>query len=128
MARLYKAGTTYNVSLYQIQAIYIEKDLQVICKKHIIGCTTTAAAKYVQAFQSILSSVLLVKEASEILKSYVLTALGPETKQLILIGDHKQLWPKVHHNLSIKKKDGYDLNQLLFKRLVFRDYSYYVLY
>lgn len=83
----YKIGIVYNSSLDQINAIYIEKDLQVICQKHVIGCTTTAAAKYVQALQSISPGVLLVEEAGEILESYILTALGPETKQLILIGD-----------------------------------------
>jgi hypothetical protein len=54
--------------------MWLEKDLQVIRRKRIIGCTTTAAAKYVQALQSISPGVLLVKEAGEILESHVLTA------------------------------------------------------
>lgn len=78
----------------------------------IIRCTTTAAAKYVQALQSISPGVLVVEEAGEILESHALTALGPKTKQLILIGDHKQLRPKVHYDLSVEKGDGYDLNPI----------------
>ena len=72
--------------------------------------------------------MLVVEEAGEILESHVLTALGPETKQLILIGDQKQLRPKVHHDLSVEKGDGYDLNRSLFERLVLRNYPHQVLY
>lgn len=123
----HEMGTAYNASLDQINAIYMEKDLQVIRRKRVIGCTTTAAAKYVQALQSISPGVLLVEEAGEILESHILTALGPETKQLILIGDHKQLRPKVHHDLSVEKRDGYDLNRSLFERLVLRGYPHQTL-
>jgi hypothetical protein len=127
VARVREAGASYNASLDQINAIHMEKDLQVIRKKRIIGCTTTAAAKYVQVLQSISPGVLLVEEAGEILESHILTALGPETKQLVLIGDHKQLRPKVHHDLSVEKGDGYDLNRSLFERLVLRGYPHQTL-
>jgi hypothetical protein len=127
VARVREAGTAYNKSLDQINAIHMEKDLQVIRRKRIIGCTTTAAAKYVQALQSISPGVLLVEEAGEILESHILTALGPETKQLVLIGDHKQLRPKVHHDLSVEKGDGFDLNRSLFERLVLQGYPHHIL-
>jgi hypothetical protein len=127
VAGVYEAGKTYNASLDQINSIHMEKDLQVICKKRIIGCTTTAAAKYVQALQSISPGILLVEEAGEILESHILTALGPDTKQMVLIGDHKQLCPKVHYDLSVEKGDGYDLNRSLFERLVLRGYPHQTL-
>jgi AAA domain len=123
----HEKGLAYNASLDQINAIHMEKDLQVIRRRRVIGCTTTAAAKYVQALQSISPGILLVEEAGEILESHILTALGPETKQLILIGDHKQLRPKVHHDLSVEKGDGYDLNRSLFERLVLRGYPHQTL-
>lgn len=56
-----------------------------------------------------------------------MTALGPKTKQLILIGDHKQLRPKVNFALSVEKGDGYDLNQSLLERLILRGYPYQTL-
>jgi superfamily I DNA and/or RNA helicase len=105
----------------------MEKDLMIIRQKRIIACTTTAAAKYVQALQSVAPGILLVEEAGEILESHILTALGPETKQLMLIGDHKQLRPKAHHDLSVEKGDGYDLNRSLFERLILRDYPHQIL-
>lgn len=123
----HEMGTAYNESLDKINAIHMEKDLQIIRGKRVIGCTTTAAAKYVQALQSISPGILLVEEAGEILESHILTALGPETKQLILIGDHKQLRPKVHYDLSVEKGDSYDLNRSLFERLVLRGYPHQTL-
>lgn len=57
--------------------------------KRILGCTTTAAAMYRDNIQDFNPNVLLVEEAGEILESHVLTSLGSETSQMILIGDHK---------------------------------------
>ena len=61
----------------------------ILHSKRIVGCTTTAAAKYSDDIRTFNPDVLLVEEAGEILESHVLTALGPETSQMILIGDHK---------------------------------------
>ena len=61
----------------------------ILRSKRIVGCTTTAAAKYGDAIRTFNPDVLLVEEAGEILESHVLTALGPKTSQMILIGDHK---------------------------------------
>ena len=61
----------------------------ILHSKRIVGCTTTAAAKYGDEIRTFNPDVLLIEEAGEILESHVLTALGPETSQMILIGDHK---------------------------------------
>ena len=61
----------------------------ILHSKRIVGCTTTAAAKYGDEIRTFNPDVLLVEEAGEILESHVLTALGPETSQIVLIGDHK---------------------------------------
>ena len=61
----------------------------VLHTKRIVGCTTTAAAKYSDYIRTFNPDVLLVEEAGEILESHVLMSLGPETSQMILIGDHK---------------------------------------
>ncbi|RYC61801.1 hypothetical protein CHU98_g4418 [Xylaria longipes] len=121
------AGDSYNKDLEKIKSVYMERELTVLRSKRIIACTTTAAAKYVQMLNSARPGVVLVEEAGEILESHVLTALGPETKQLILIGDHKQLRPKVNFALSVEKGDGYDLNVSLFERLIVRGYPHQTL-
>ena len=123
-----EAGEAYNKALAQVRAIYMEKDLEVMRQKRIIACTTTAAAKYVKHVQSVSPGVVLVEEAGEILESHILTAIGPDTKQLILIGDHKQLRPKIsNYNLTVEKGEGYDLNRSLFERLVLEGFPHQVL-
>lgn len=126
-AKLCESGSRHNEALTDINALFNERDRRVIQDKRIIGCTTTAAAKYVQYIQSSSPDVLLVEEAGEILESHIFTALGPDTEQLILIGDHKQLRPKAHHDLSVEKGDGYDLNRSLFERLVLKGFPHQVL-
>jgi hypothetical protein len=57
--------------------------------KRIIRCTTAGAAKFAQDIRVAKPDALLVEEAGEIPESYVLTAMGENTSQMILIGDHK---------------------------------------
>lgn len=82
-------STKHNKLLQRIDNKYGERDEAIIASKRIIGCTTTAAAKYRKAIERAHPNVVLVEEAGEILESHVLTALGKAITQLILIGDHK---------------------------------------
>lgn len=108
--------------------LFSKKTVSILGQKRVIGCTTTAAAKYVKHLQKVCPSVVLVEEAGEILESHVLTALSPDTKQLVLIGDHKQLRPKVNnYALTVEKGDGYDFNKSLFERCVLSGYPHTVL-
>jgi hypothetical protein len=50
---------------------YQTKNSEILQRKRVIGCTTTAAAKYVRALQAAKPSVILVEEAGEILESHV---------------------------------------------------------
>ena len=79
----------YNSCLDEIDYKFSESNRALLQTKRIIGCTTTAAAKYREDLQAVRPGILLVEEAGEILESHILTALRPETRQLILIGDHK---------------------------------------
>ncbi|MCJ1427130.1 hypothetical protein MMC29_005033 [Sticta canariensis] len=118
----------YNDCQSRLERAFKRKDSQIIGTKRIIGCTTTAAAKYTSELQAASRDVLLVEEAGEILESHILTALGPETEQMILIGDHRQLRPKVNnYRLSVEKGEGYDLNRSLFERLMIRGYPHQTL-
>jgi hypothetical protein len=80
----------------------------------------------------LLGNVLMLtipqEEAGEILESHILTAMGPKTDQLIMIGDHKQLRPKVNnYNLTVAKGEGYDLDRSLFERLVLKGFPHQTL-
>ncbi|KAJ8076334.1 hypothetical protein PM082_000755 [Marasmius tenuissimus] len=121
-------ASKYNNSVKQLSYLFSKKDNNVIANKRIIGCTTTAAAKYNRQIQEACPAVLLVEEAGEILESHIITAMNPKTDQLVLIGDHKQLRPKVNnYNLTVEKGEGYDLNMSLFERLVLKGYPHHAL-
>ncbi len=61
----------------------------------------------------------MVEEAAEILEAHVLCSLSPRTKQLVMIGDHQQLRPKVEsYELQVQSGKGHQLNVSLFERLV----------
>ncbi len=105
----------YNESYEQFSNVRDQKHADIIGRRRIIGCTTTAAAKYTKELLGARPGIILVEEAGEILESHVLTALSSNTKHLVLIGDHQQLRPKVNnYALTIEKGDGYDLNKSLF--------------
>ncbi|KAJ0421665.1 P-loop containing nucleoside triphosphate hydrolase protein [Aspergillus carlsbadensis] len=99
--------------------LWSEKTREILFSKRIIGCTTTGAAMHARDLGAVSPGIVLLEEAGEILESHVLTALGSHTKQLIMIGDHQQLRPKINsYNLSVENGAGYDLNRSLFERLV----------
>ncbi|RAL01738.1 putative AAA family ATPase [Aspergillus ibericus CBS 121593] len=99
--------------------VWNDRTRTIISSKRIIGCTTTAASMNTAALGLASPGVILLEEAGEILEPHVLAAMGPHTKQLILIGDHQQLRPKINnYGLSVENGAGYDLNRSLFERLV----------
>ncbi|CAG1980975.1 unnamed protein product [Fusarium graminearum] len=103
----------------QIKSIKDEQSRRVLKNKRIIGCTTTAAAKYQSIIETAVPDIILVEEAGEILEAHIITAMSASVKKLILIGDHKQLRPKVgNYALTKEKGEGYDLNVSLFERLI----------
>lgn len=103
----------------RLKAVFNEGKAETMKSKHIIGCTTTAAAIYSDLIRSAKVDVVLVEEAGEVMESHILTALSPSVKQLIQIGDHKQLRPKVNnYALSVEKGDGFDLNRSMFERMI----------
>ncbi|KAF2759849.1 P-loop containing nucleoside triphosphate hydrolase protein [Pseudovirgaria hyperparasitica] len=129
----YKEGATllqdvlhdYSEAYEQFTESKGQKHAEIIASKRIIGCTTTAAAKYSKELLSAKPGIVLVEEAGEILEAHILTALSAKTKHLVLIGDHKQLRPKVNnYALTIEKGDGYDLNRSLFERLVLNGFPH----
>ena len=86
---IYAAALTYNQCQQRLLQALRSNTTSILRSKRVVGCTTTAAAKYRDEIQSFNPSILLVEEAGEILESHVLMSLGPETSQMILIGDHK---------------------------------------
>jgi len=86
---IYESITTYGMQQAKLDQLLSSKDISLIRGKRVIGCTTTAAAKFGFILQAAAPDVVLVEEAGEILEAHILTALSPTLSQMILIGDHK---------------------------------------
>ena len=84
-----EAGVEYNILQAPLSVKFQERTRHVLSSKRIIACTTTGAANFRDAIQYAGPEILVVEEAGEVQESHVLTALSHNTKQLILIGDHK---------------------------------------
>ena len=69
--------------------------LQILKRARVVGMTTTGAAIYQELLNKLRAPVVFVEEAAEVLESNLLATLTPHVKHLVLIGDHKQLKPKV---------------------------------
>jgi superfamily I DNA and/or RNA helicase len=114
---------SYHTAHERLQKFRGARDAALLQTKRIVGCTTTAAAKNAQLLSTINPGIVIVEEAAEVLESHVLVSLAKSTKQLVLIGDHLQLRPKVNNfALTVDKKDGFDLDRSLFERLVISGY------
>ncbi|KAI9668499.1 MAG: hypothetical protein M1829_005377 [Trizodia sp. TS-e1964] len=122
-----EVGRHFNEEQARLDKIFAERDTAILRSKRIIACTTNGAAKYASGIQSASPKVVLVEEAGEILEAHILTSMGPQTDQLIMIGDHKQLRPKCSYDLSVEKGDGFDLNRSLFERLVLKGFPHVTL-
>lgn len=79
----------------------------------IIG-TTDAVMTNLAALQLARPSVVVVEEAAEILEAHVLACLTDSVEHLVLVGDHKQLHPKVNnYYLETQKGLGVSLQERL---------------
>ena len=86
----------------------------VVKGSHVVGMTTTGAAKHNYIIKSIRPKIVVVEEAAEIFEAHIFTSLSPSVQQLILIGDHQQLRPKPTY---FELEKNYKLNVSLFERL-----------
>eukprot|EP01031_Cornospumella_fuschlensis_P026999 gene26999-32619_t len=102
-----------------------EAKMSVVDSVRILACTSTYAAKSRPLIDSFRPNVLLVEEAAELHESHILTNVSSRIKHLIMIGDHKQLRPKLQsYTLKKESGNGIDFDVSLFERLVLAGYPY----
>ena len=97
------------------QHMFDESHLKTLQQADIIGMTTTGAAMFQEILKAVKPSVLVVEEAAEILESQILSCFVESIKQVILIGDHKQLKPQVQVE-NYAKYNNMDIS--LFQRFI----------
>ena len=112
----------YQAAYAKFHETNVIEDVQLLEKADIIGMTTTGAAKNFKLLKMLAKcKVVLIEEAGQVLESHVVTALPPNCKQLILIGDHQQLRPTVS-TYHMAKKYGLDIS--LFERFIKNMFPY----
>jgi hypothetical protein len=103
---------------------YVAGDLQVVrriaSQMRVIGMTTSGAALNHDLVISLDPKIVICEEAGEVSEPHLIASLAPGCEQLILIGDHKQLRPKVSHTMSIDSHVGFDLDLSMFERLALK--------
>ena len=115
----------YNYIKRNHDALREESKVAAMCHRRIVAATTTFAAKNRNLLDSFQADILIVEEAAEILEAHILTNLSPSMKQLIMIGDHLQLRPKIeHYPLKVESGQGIDFDRSLFERLIVSGYPY----
>jgi len=109
----------YNCLDAQLTELHRASERIVLRDARVVGATTTGAAKYRSLIDAADIGFVLMEEAGEVLEAHVHTSLTDNTKHLVMIGDHRQLRPKVEaHALTVAAGNGYNLNRSLFERLI----------
>ena len=111
----------FNNLLIKKNEVSSMSDAEAIKKYKIVAMTTTGCAKYSTILEQNNFETIIIEEAAEVLESHVLSLLTKNTKQLILIGDHKQLKPKPY-NYELETK--YNFNVSMFERLINNNIPY----
>ncbi|CAE6473604.1 unnamed protein product [Rhizoctonia solani] len=108
-------------ALKKYQEIQDQNRVNILQKAHIVGCTTTGAAKVVPLLSGMSPKVMIVEEAGQVLESHILASLVLSVEQIIMIGDPLQLRPSINnYKLSIDNRETgsiYRFDQSLMERL-----------
>jgi len=105
----------------ELKTLHKEPMYEILMDKQtrIIGVTSTGASLYADMLATVKPGVVIGEEAGELLEAHVLAGTHKSVKHMVLIGDHKQLRPKIeNYELSVESGNGHDLNCSLFERLV----------
>ncbi|KAJ9463665.1 Helicase required for RNAi-mediated heterochromatin assembly 1 [Diplonema papillatum] len=99
----------------------------IVGARRVLGCTTTFLAENKELLDGVTS--VFLEEAAETLEcSTVLSMLSSNLRRVVLIGDHKQLRPKVEsYELTVESGGPHQLNMSLFERLVIEGCPYVTL-
>ncbi|CAG5084783.1 Oidioi.mRNA.OKI2018_I69.PAR.g10735.t1.cds [Oikopleura dioica] len=93
-----------------------------ICKQfRLVAMTATIATKNFRLIQNLGCKIVMAEESAELPESHLVACLTEHTQQMILIGDHQQLRPKVNC-YELEKKCNLDIS--LFERLIKNNFEF----
>lgn len=114
-ASFLSAKETYAESCTRLQKARELEWVHILSKKKVLGMTITGASIHHSLLQQLKPSVVIVEEAAEVLEPQLVATLGSHVRQLIMIGDHKQLRPNVESYHLCK---NYKFDVSLMERLI----------
>jgi hypothetical protein len=118
------ASTEYNAICGEIQDRNNNIYYEILKNARIVGMTTTGAAIHQQLLMALEPAVVVVEEACEVLEAQLLASLTPSVKHLIMIGDYKQLRPKV---ACYRLARDHNFDRSMFERLVSNNFPHGIL-
>lgn len=87
--------------------------------RKVLGATCTGASKYLKEIASVSPKIVFCEESGETFEPHLIAGLYSTLHSLILIGDHRQLRPKVNkQELSFESSKDFCLDVSLFEKLV----------
>lgn len=89
---LHNGAKRYAELFEEKQKIQQHKHRLILKDAKVVGATTTGAALNRDILESCNVGVVIVEEAGEVFESHILSAISHETKHLIMIGDHLQVY------------------------------------
>ena len=100
------------------EKITLKNRLYYLKKFKVIGITTSGCGNNHELIQQLNPKVIICEEAGEVIESHILASLTKSTQHLILIGDYKQLRPKINEYF-LSSESNYQFNHdiSLFERL-----------
>ena len=117
-----EAMRSYQQAADDLEKLQAGSKIEIVGNATIIGCTTISAAKNSDLLTSLCPTTIIVEEAAEILEAHILTTLQPSVKRLVMIGDHKQLRPKLEcFTLRKESGEGINFDESLFERLALQE-------
>ena len=93
----------HDMKAEELSQLQLHRNLSRMQGARVVGCTTTGAAMHHALLSEAGCGVVMVEEAAEVLEAHVLTALGPSTKHLIMIGEAGQRREKQGHR-GVKRR------------------------
>lgn len=113
--------TEYQLYMKNVENEKIQRDLEILMRKKIIGMTVNGCAKYSHYLEQLESPITIIEEAAEVLETHTISVLTKHTQHLIMIGDHQQLKPHIEsYELEIK----YNFGISLFERMINNGIAY----
>ncbi|CAG4956480.1 unnamed protein product [Colias eurytheme] len=115
MIKMNELLNKHNALSSELEEVSTLIDSDVMKTARVVGVTTTVAARRHDLMRKLLSSIVIVEEAAEVLEAHIVASLTNKCQHLILIGDHKQLRPSAAH---YKLAKHYNLEISLFERMI----------